>query len=52
MSLEPLSPETALEQYLQSRQHDATKSTIQNHRYSKNFAKEGDWKDGVLGEIS
>ncbi|WP_276250334.1 tyrosine-type recombinase/integrase [Haloarcula rara] len=33
MSLEPLSPKDAVEQYLKSREHDATKSTIQNHRY-------------------
>lgn len=33
MSLEPLAPDDAVEQYLKSRQHDATKSTIQNHRY-------------------
>lgn len=33
MELEPLTPEDAVEQYLTSRQHDATKSTIQNHRY-------------------
>lgn len=31
--LEPLEPVEAIEQYLSSREQDATKSTIQNHRY-------------------
>lgn len=33
MQLEPLDPEEAVEQYLMSRQHDASKQTILNHRY-------------------
>jgi site-specific recombinase XerD len=38
--LEPLRPQKAVEQYLASRSHDATKSTIQNHRYRlKQFLK-------------
>lgn len=39
-TLEPLAPEDAVEQYLASRTHDASKSTIQNHRYRlKQFTK-------------
>ncbi|WP_079980794.1 MULTISPECIES: site-specific integrase [unclassified Haloarcula] len=33
MSLEPLAPDTAVEQYLKSREQDATDSTVRNHRY-------------------
>jgi site-specific recombinase XerD len=39
-SLEPIVPEEAVEQYLKSRRQDASKSTIQNHRYRlKHFLK-------------
>jgi len=33
MELEPLAPEKAVEEYLRSREHDATASTVRNHRY-------------------
>jgi site-specific recombinase XerD len=33
MNLEPLAPEEAVEQYLKSREHDASDCTIRNHRY-------------------
>ena len=43
MALEPLHPQEAVEQYLASREHDASQSTIQNHRYRlKQFL---DWAD-------
>lgn len=43
---EPLTPEDALEQYLRSR-HDATASTVKNHRYRLNYFIQ--WLDEEAG---
>lgn len=51
MTATSLTPEDALEQYLQSR-HDATASTVQNHRYRLNYFIQWFDEESDLDELS